>query len=55
MRVNSDETLRRAIALRRESGSSWLQLSRQARHQRFSRAFFSGGTIEREEAPNPSR
>lgn len=47
MRVNSDETLRRAAAFRRANGNrSWLQLSREPGQQRRSRAFFSGGRPE---------
>ncbi len=43
MRVNSDETLRRAAAYRKERNASWLQLSRDPEQQRRSREFFSGG------------
>lgn len=43
MRVNSDETIRRATAYRREANASWLELSRRPAHQRFSRTFFTGG------------
>ncbi|MFV0625016.1 hypothetical protein ACBY01_13540 [Sphingomonas sp. ac-8] len=44
MRVNSDETLRRAAAYRSaHAGQSWLELSRRPEQQQRSREFFSGG------------
>lgn len=43
MRVNSDETLRRAAAYRQARGGSWLSLLRDPEQQRRSREFFSGG------------
>lgn len=47
MRVNSDETLRRAVQYREERGAkSWLELTRDPEQQRFSREFFSGGQRE---------
>lgn len=54
MRVNSDETIRRAIAYRRSQGNvSWLELSRRPENQQLTREFFSGGVKDR--AAKPSR
>jgi hypothetical protein len=52
MRVNSDETLRRAIAMREADGRSWLEILRDPEQQRFSRDFFSG---ERRQEVRPAR
>jgi hypothetical protein len=47
MRVNSDETLRRAAAYRSaHPGKSWLELSRRPEQQQRSREFFSGGAAD---------
>ena len=44
MRVNSDETMRRASAYRAAHGNpTWLQLARDSEQKRHSGAFFTGG------------
>lgn len=43
MRVNSEETLRRAAAFKREhAGKSWLELSRQPRNRELGLRLFAG-------------
>jgi hypothetical protein len=45
MRVNSDETIRRAIDYRAmRGGKSWLELSREPEAQKRSREFFLGAS-----------
>lgn len=49
MRVNSDETLRRAIDFKEASGGrSWLSLTRDAEQRKRTLAFFSGGRERRD-------
>jgi hypothetical protein len=42
MRVNSAETIQKAIDYRERSGKSWLQLIRDPKQQQHSRDSFSG-------------
>lgn len=47
MRVNSDETLRRAIAYKKsQRDKSWLELSRAPGAKERSLRFFTGGTLD---------